>query len=106
MAFDAQKVLCNWGIHFHSKKAIFRAKGVKIKFIIPICPHCEHPKRKSIKIFFPNGKVGIDKIVYKKLIYTLRESKMILNGFTGNIRSLSNSFQRLLKQLEIPKRSE
>ncbi len=67
MSFDAQRTLCSWGIHSHNKKAIFKAEGVKIKFMIPICPHCECPKRKYMKAFYPDGSVRINKKYFEQL---------------------------------------
>ena len=64
---EMQKTFCCWGIHSHNKKAIFEAKGVKIKFQIPICPHCECPKRKYIKMFYSDGSVRISKGYLKEL---------------------------------------
>lgn len=97
--FDAQKVLCSWGLHSHSKKALFECKDVKFKFIIPICPHCERPKRKHMKMIYPDGRVSIDRAIYNRLVDVLKSSRMILNGFPGEVRNLSESLQGVLKSL-------
>lgn len=97
--FDAQKVLCSWGVHSHSKKVLFESKETKIKFIIPICPHCECPKRKYMKMLFPNGRVCIDRTIYDKLVDVLKSSRMILNGFPGGVYDLSKRLQEVLKNL-------
>ena len=96
----AREVLCAWGIHNYSKKALFESKETKLKFLISICPYCEEPKRKHMKLLYPDGRICIDEVIYNRLISVLEESKMTLNRFTGEVRNLSNSFQELLESLK------
>jgi hypothetical protein len=99
--FDARKVLCSWGIHRHSKKVLFESKDVKVKFTIFMCPYCKQPKKRDVKMFFPDGRVCIDRLVYNRLIDTLKWSRMVLNGFPGTARKLSESLQELLESLKV-----
>jgi len=95
-----QEILCAWGMHSHSKKLLFEAKDSKIKFVIPVCPHCGCPKRKHMKMMFSDGRVCIDKEIYTKLISVLKSSKLTLNGFPGGVHNLSEALKDLLGSLE------
>ena len=70
--FDANNLLCSWGIHSHNKQITLTSPDIDIKLIVNICPKCRCPKKKSLKLLFGKGDYKISGALFQELLSFLK----------------------------------
>lgn len=70
--FDANNLLCSWGIHSHNRQIILTSPDIDIKLIVNICPKCKCPKKKSLKLLFGKGNYKISGELFRELLLFLK----------------------------------
>lgn len=71
--FDADGLLCSWGIHLHNKQITLVSPDVAdLKLVVNICPKCKCPRKKTLKLLFGKGNYRISKELFQELLLFLK----------------------------------